>query len=126
MNIYAGLFESMLECCGRTWLRKGPVYTVSMVALGLGVSLNILSVIDLLCLLGILDSPFQSAGSMHPQRYVYSLLCMVFIANSVLARRQFATGRTGPQRCVSAPAYLLGSTVLFLATLAMYWRNALL
>ena len=126
MNIYAGLFESMLDCCGRTWLRNGPVYTVSMVALGLGVSLNILSIIDLLCLLGIVDSPFQDAGSMHPQRYVYSLLCIVFIANSLLARHQFATRRAGSQCAVSAPAYLLGSAVLFLATLAMYWRNALL
>ncbi len=126
MNIYAGLFESMLECCGRTWLRNGPVYTVSMVALGLGVSLNILSIIGLLCLLGIVNSPFQSAGSAHPQRYVYSLLCVVFIANSLLARHQFATRRTGSQCAVSAPAYLVGSAALFLVTLAVYWRNALL
>jgi hypothetical protein len=125
MNIYAGLFESMLECCGRTWLRNGPVYTVSMVALGVGVSLNILSVIDLLCLLGVLSNPYQSAGAMHPQRYVYSLLCIVFIANSLLARRQFSTGRAGPQQCVSAPVYLLCSAALFLASLAMYLHNAL-
>ena len=126
MNIYAGLFESMLDCCGRTWLRNGPVYTVSMVALSVGVSLNILSVIDLLCLLGIVDSPYRSVGSMHPQRYVYSLLCIVFIVNSRLARHQFATRRAGPPCALSAPAYLLGSAAVFLATLAMYWRNALL
>jgi hypothetical protein len=125
MNIYAGLFESMLDCCGRSWLRNGPVYTVSMVALGLGVSLNILSVIDLLCLLGILDNPYQSAGSMHPQRYVYSLLCIVFIANTLMGRRQFITGRAGPQQSVSAPVYLLCSTALFLTTLLMYLHNTL-
>ena len=126
MNLYAGLFESMLECCDRTWLRNGPVYTVSMVALALGVSLNILSIIDLLCLLGIVDSPFESAGSMHPQRYVYSLLCIVFIVNSLLARHQFATRRAGSPCAIAAPAYLLGSAVLFLGTLAVCWRNALL
>ena len=104
MNIYAGLFESMLDCCGRTWLRHGPVYTVSMVALGLGISLNILSVIDLLCLLGVLNNPYRSAGSMHPQRYVYGLLCIVFITNSLLARRQFIRGRAGAKPCVSATA----------------------
>jgi|SRR5665213_1721145 len=125
MNIYAGLFESMLDCCGRSWLRNGPVYTVSMVALGLGVSLNILSVIDLLCLLGILDNPYQSAGSMHPQRHIYSLLCIVFIANTLMARRQFITGRAGPQQSVSAPVYLLCSTALFLTMLLMYLQNTL-
>jgi len=125
MNIYAGLFESMLDSCSRSWLRKGPVYTVSMVALGLGVSLNILSVIDLLCLLGILDNPYQSAGSMHPQHYLYSLLGIVFIANSLLARRQFITRRAGLQQSVSAPVYLLCSAVLFLTTLAIYLRNTL-
>jgi hypothetical protein len=125
MNIYAGLFESMLSCCGRTWLRHGPVYTVSMVALGLGVSLNILSLIDLLVLLGILDNPYRSAGAMHPQRYLYSLLCIVFIANSLLARRQFITRRAGPQQSVSAPAYLICSATVFLATLIMYLLNTL-
>ena len=124
MNLYAGLFESMLDYCGRSWLRNGPVYTVSMVALGLGVSLNILSVIDLLCLLGVVHNPYQSAGSMHPQRYVYSLLCVVFIANSLLARRQFITRRAGPQQSVSAPVYLLCSVALFLSTLLPYLRDA--
>jgi hypothetical protein len=125
MNIYAGLFESMLECCGRSWLRNGPVYTVSMVALGLGVCLNILSVIDLLCLLGVLDNPYQSAGAMHPQRYVYSLLCIVFTANCLLARRQFITGRAGPQQSVSAPVYLLCSAALFLSSHVIYLRSTL-
>jgi hypothetical protein len=125
MNIYAGLFESMLECCGRTWLRNGPVYTVSMVALGLGVSLNILSVIDLLCLLGILNDPYRSVGSIHPQRYVYGLLYIVFIANSLLARRQFIKGHAGPRQRVSAPVYLQCSVALFLITLAMYLHNTL-
>jgi hypothetical protein len=125
MNIYAGLFESMLNCCGRTWLRHGPVYTVAMVALGLGVSLNILSLIDLLGLLGIVDNPYRSAGAMHPQRYIYSLLCMVFIANSLLARRQFITRRAGPQQSVSAPLYLICSAAVFLATLIIYLPNTL-
>jgi len=125
MNIYAGLFESMLECCGRTWLRHGPVYTVSMVALSVGVSLNVLSVIDLLCLLGVLSNPYHSAGATHPQRYVYSLLCIAFIANSLLARRHFITGRAGTQQCVSAPVYLLCSAVLFLATLVIYLHSTL-
>jgi hypothetical protein len=125
MNIYAGLLESMLDCCGRTWLRKGPIYTVSMIALGLGVSLNILSVIDVLCLLGIVNNPYQSAGTLHPQRYVCSLICIVFLANSLLARRQFNTGRAGPQQSVSAPVYLVCSAALFLATLLMYLRNTL-
>jgi hypothetical protein len=125
MHIYAGLFESMLECCGRTWLRKGPVYTVSMVALGLGVSLNILSVIDLLCLLGVLDNPYHSAGSLHPQRYVYGLLYTVFIANSLLARHHLSTGRSAVQQPVLAPMYLLGSAALFLITLVTYLHNTL-
>jgi hypothetical protein len=122
MNIYAGLFDSMLDCCGRTWLRHGPVYTVAMVALGLGVSLNIFSVIDLLGLLGIVSNPYQSAGSMHPQRYAYSVLCIVFIANSLLARRQFIARCAGPQPSVSAPVYLVCSAALFVTTLAMYLR----
>jgi hypothetical protein len=125
MNLYAGLFESMLDCCGRTGLKNWPVYTVSMIALGLGVSLNLLSIIDLLCLLGVLDNPYQSAGAMHPQRYVCSLLCLVFIANSLLARRQIATRRPSPQQSISAPVYLLCSAGLFLATLACYLRNTL-
>ena len=125
MNIYSGLFESMLECYGRTWLRAGPVYTLSMIALGVGVSLNILTVIDLLGLLGIVNNPYRSAGSVHPQHYVYALLCIAFIANSLLARRQFIVGRAGPQHCLSAPVYLLGSAALFLITLAIYMHNAL-
>jgi hypothetical protein len=93
-----------------------------MIALGLGVSLNILSVIDLLGVLGVLSNPYQIAGSMHPQHYVYSLLCIVFIANCVLARRQFITRRAGVQPSVSAPMYLLGSAAVFLTTLAAYLR----
>ncbi len=125
MNIYTGLFESMLDCCGRTWLRNGPVYTVSMLALSLGVSLNILSIIDLLCLLGIVNNPYHGADSAHPQRFVYQLLCIAFIANSLLARRQFIMGRADPRQALSAPVYLLCSAALFLATLVMYLRNTL-
>jgi hypothetical protein len=122
MNVYAGLFESMINCCGRTWLRNGPVYTLSMVALGLGVSLNILSVVNLLSLLGIVDNPYASAGAVHPQHYVEFLICAVFIANSLLARHQLASGRNEPRRSVSAPLYLLCSAALFVITLATSLR----
>jgi hypothetical protein len=98
---------------------------VSMVALGLGVSLNILSLIDLLGLLGIVDNPYRSGGGMHSQRYLYTLLCIVFIANSLLARRQFITRRAVPQQSLSAPMYLICSTAVFLATLIMYLLNTL-
>ncbi|HEX3838816.1 MAG TPA: hypothetical protein VHW25_17820 [Steroidobacteraceae bacterium] len=122
MNLYAGLFESMLNCCGRSWLRNGPVYTVAMVALGVGVSLNLLSLLDLLSLLGIVKDPYASAGALHPQRYVGFLLCSVFIANTLLARHQFSAGPNGRQWCVSAPGYLLCSAALFAVTLVMYLR----
>ncbi len=126
----------MLDYCGRTWLRHGPVYTVSMIALSLGVSLNILSIIDLLCLFGILNHPFQGAGPGHPQRYLYSLLYIAFIANSLLARHQFGTDHAGMRRpdghrarlyatqanWLSAPAYLLGSAGVFLV-LTIYLQN---
>ncbi len=58
MEIYAGLFESMVACCGRIGVRRAPLYTLSMLALGLGLSLNILSVIDLLWTLGVLSNPY--------------------------------------------------------------------
>jgi hypothetical protein len=90
MDIYAGLFDSMLACCGRIGLRQGPVYTVAMMALGLGVSFNILSVIDLLWTLGILNNPYQRGGSVHPQRYLWALLCIAFVVNTLLARHKFS------------------------------------
>jgi hypothetical protein len=134
MNLYAGLFDSMLDCCGRTWLRHGPIYTVATMALALAVSLNILSIIDLLWILGVLDNPYQSAGQLHPQRYVLQLLALVFIVNAILARRHFSTDHfcleqaSGHTRLAQdaqsaarrvAPAYVLGSAALFLSTLSI-------
>jgi hypothetical protein len=135
MNLYAGLFDSMLDCCGRTWLRHGPIYTVATLALALAISLNILSIIDLLWILGVLDNPYQSAGQLHPQRYVLQLLALVFITNAILARRHFSTdhfsveeassAQTGPAQPGHgavrrvAPAYVLGSAALFLSTLSI-------
>jgi hypothetical protein len=127
MDIYTGLFESMLTCCGRIGFRHGPVYTISMMALGLGVCLNILTVIDLLWIMGLLNNPYQNHGGLHPQRYLYALLCTAFIVNTILARHKFSVDH-GP-RCPlmlkransarAALAYVLGSTGLFLITLTL-------
>jgi hypothetical protein len=118
MDIYADLLESMLACCLRLGIRRGPLYTVSMLLLSLGVSLNILSVIDLLWLLGILSNPYQSAATVH---YISALLCIAFVANTILARRQFNSARASrhdpPEVRAAAPAYLLASMALFVASL---------
>ena len=127
MDLYGGLFESMLACCGRFGLRHGPVYTVAMMALGLGVSLNILSVIDLLWTVGILNNPYQAGDGLHPQRYLCALLGIAFIVNTILARHKFSAdhGRLRPSMSrlapppTAAPAYVLGSTGLFLITLTL-------
>ena len=127
MDIYAGLFESMLACCGRIGFRHGPVYTIAMMALGLAVCLNVLSIIDLLWTLGILNNPYQTGGGLHPQRYLCALLCVAFIVNTILARQTFgadqgrhraATSRLATS-ATAAPAYVLGSTGLFLITLSL-------
>ena len=126
MKIYAGLFDFMLAWCARTWLRHGPIYTVAMIALALTVSLNVLSLVDLLWIAGVLHDPYRSAGQFHPQRYVLAVLSVVFIANSLLARRLLSAeirpiGLTprGPPglRRLAAPAYVLGSAATFLSTL---------
>ena len=118
MDIYADLFESMLACCVRLGIRRGPLYTVAMLLLSLGLSLNILSVIDLLWMLGVLSHPYQSAGTMH---YIYALLCIAFVANTILARRQFSGARASlhaaPNVGAAAPAYLLASMALFVTSL---------
>jgi hypothetical protein len=127
MDIYAGLFESMLACCGRIGFRHGPVYTVAMMALGLGVSLNVLSVIDLLWTVGILNNPYQTGGGLHPQRYLCALLAVAFIVNTLLARHKFSAdhARLRPSLprfascAAAAPVYVLGSTGLFLITLTL-------
>jgi hypothetical protein len=127
MDIYAGLFESMLACCGRIGFRHGPVYTVAMITLGLGVSFNILSVIDFLWTLGILNNPYESGGDLHPQRYLCALLCIGFIVNTILARHKFSAdhGSLRPplsrlaRSATAAPAYVLASTGLFLISLSL-------
>jgi hypothetical protein len=123
MDIYGTLLESMMACCGHTWLRRGPVYTLSMLALGLAVCLNVLSIIDLLWTLGLLANPYHSAGNLHPQRYVFALLCVAFMLNSILARIKFTADRKrvrlqhDPASIFAAPTYVLVSTGLFLITL---------
>lgn len=127
MNLYSGLFESMLDCCSRTWLRHGPVYTLAMMALCVGVSLNILSVIDLLWTLGVLNDPYRSHGMLHPQRYLYALLCTVFIANTLLARLKFSADHGSPRptrgtSAAAAPLYILASAALFLVSMMLELR----
>jgi hypothetical protein len=128
MYIYAGLFESMMECCGRFGLlRHGPIYTLTMIALGLAVSLNLLSVIQLLWTFGVLDNPYRIDGDLHSQRYVFGMVYLAFLANTVLARRKFAADqdRLQPIRLHrgAAPLYVLVSTSLFIITLSLSLRN---
>ena len=131
MEIYAGLFESMSDCCGRVGLRAGPIYTLTMMALALGISLNLLSVIDLLWAFGILDNPYRMDGDLHLQHYLFGLLYGAFLANTVLARIKFSAdrrvSRPAPQlrmhlaqlaaSRIAAPVYLTGSAGFFLLTL---------
>jgi hypothetical protein len=125
MDLYGSLLESMMACCGHSGLRRGPVYTLSMLALGLAACLNVLSIIDLLWSLGLLTNPYQSAGELHPQRYVCALVCLAFLLNTFLARLKFSADRDKqriprhPVRAswVAAPTYVVISTGLFLITL---------
>ena len=124
MDLYSELFESMVSCCGRIGLRYGPVNTLAMMALGLGVSLNILTIADVMWTLGLLANPY-STGGLYPQRYLCAMLYMAFLINTILARLKFSTDGTPrriPRRNVSpaaAPTYVLGSAGLFLLTLAV-------
>jgi hypothetical protein len=122
MNLYGNLFESMLAWCGHSWLRRGPVYTLSMLALGLAVCLNLLSIVDLLWTLGIVTNPYDAQGEPHPQHYVWALICLAFLFNTLLARRKFSADcrehlHPGHTSSVAAPTYVLVSTALFLVTL---------
>jgi hypothetical protein len=123
MHLYGNLLESMMAWWGHTWLRRGPVYTLSMLALGVAACLNVLSVIDLLWTLGLLPNPYDSDGQRHPQHYVFALLCVAFLLNSILARLTFradrnrARVRQATASWVAAPTYVLLSTGLFLVTL---------
>jgi hypothetical protein len=134
MQIYSALFDSMIvDCLERMGIRHGLIYTTAMMALGLGLCLNLLSVIDLLWALGVLDNPYTSGSVLHPQHYVYGLLCCGFLANTVLARIKFSRDcqwlRITPERQVPpitvrnssfvrspGPAYVVSSAVLILAT----------
>lgn len=132
MYIYAGLFESMMACCGR-------IYTLTMVALGLGVTLNLLSVIHLLWTLGVLDNPYRLDGDLHAQRFVLGMLYLAFLANTVLARLKFSADqgllprnkiRRGTELTMArltsseaaAPVYVLGSMFIFVLTLSISLR----
>jgi hypothetical protein len=139
MYIYAGLFESMMACCGRAGFRQGPIYTLTMMALGLGVTLNLLSVIHLLWSLGVLDDPYRIDGDLHSQRYVFGMLYLAFLGNTVLARLKFSADqgqlprnriRRGSELTMArltsceaaAPVYVLGSMFLFVLTLSISLR----
>jgi hypothetical protein len=127
MNIYAFLYESLMACCDRGEFRLGIPYTVAMVALGLGLCFNLLSVIDLLWTIRVLHNPYCRDGSLHPEHYVYALLYGGFVANAILARTKFRADchylslmpETLPAPRMPGPAYVLGSAVLFVVTLAL-------
>jgi hypothetical protein len=136
MGFYTDLFESMIYCCDRIGLRHGLAYTVTMITLGLGFCLNLLILINLLWGVGAVHNPYLSAGSLHPQHYVYALLCIGLLANTVLARIKFNADNQfiGPMAEFQAPqvpaskwslirtpgaAYVLGCALLFLVTLTV-------
>jgi hypothetical protein len=136
MHVYTLLYESMLDYCDRAGFRLGLVYTVAMLALGLGLCLNLLSVIDLLWTARVLRSPYYRDGSLHPEHYVYALLYIGFIANTILARIKFSAdcrclsqmaetqtlsipAQEAPSIRTPGPAYLLGSAALFIVTLIL-------
>jgi hypothetical protein len=136
MHIYTLLYESMLDYCERAGFRLGLVYTVAMLALGLGLCLNVLSVIDLLWTARVLHSPYYRDGSLHPEHYVYALLYSGFVANTILARIKFNAdyrrlsqmpaiprlsipAQEAPSIRMPGPAYVLGSTALFVVTLTL-------
>jgi hypothetical protein len=134
MNLHAMLLGSMMDWCDRSAVLNRVAYTAAMMVLGLSVSLNLLSVFNLLWTLGILANPYFTAGRLSPQRYVYAALCIGLAVNMVLARRNFVADReclhlhpqlASPEGAAhplprrTGPFYLLGSIVLFLATLAL-------
>jgi len=140
MYIYAGLFESMMACCGRIGFRHGPIYTLTMIALGLAVTLNLLSVIHLLWTLGVLDQSLPhrrrpAFPAVHPRNALYR----PFLPNTVLARlifsadqgrlplirvkrsTQFTLARLASSTA-AAPVYVFASTSLFIVTLSISLR----
>jgi hypothetical protein len=130
MKLYTRLYESLLEYSG------GCGYTVAMLALGLGLSLNLLSVMNLLWTLRVLHHPYGTAGSLRPEHYVFALLYGGFIANTILARIKYTADRRdldmmselpapamespeAPSAPAPGPAYVLGSAALFAVTLTL-------
>lgn len=121
MSLYSRLYESLLDCCERSGFSRGFVYTAAMLALGVGLCLNLLSVVNLLWALRVLHHPYGSDGSLRPAHYLFALLYGGFIANTILARIRFTADRRGLEPPVPAPgpAYVLGSVVLFAVTLTL-------
>jgi hypothetical protein len=136
MQIYTDLFESMMDWWDRIGFPHGLIYTAAMMALGLGFCLNLLSIVDLLWGLGVLANPYRGDGTLHPQHYLYGVLCCGFIANTVMARIKFSADcqrlRLTPEMHIPhfsmpkislirspGPVYVMGSAVLFLATLTL-------
>ena len=141
MGIYAVLFDSLIGCWYRMGFRHGLVYTAAMMTLGVTFCLNLLSLIDLLWILGVLHDPYLINGARHPAQYVYALLYSALLANSLLGRMKFRADRQclclAPELQMPEPeappvsiprssmirapglAYALGSAVLFVATLIL-------
>ena len=136
MHVYSLLYESMLDYCDRIGFRHGLVYTVAMLALGLGLCLNLLSVIDLLWTARVLRNPYCRDGSLHPEHFVYALLYSGLVANTILARIKFnadcrrlrqmpelptlpVLAQEAPSFRMPGPAYVLGSAALFVVTLIL-------
>lgn len=136
MDFYTDLFESLIYCCDHIGFRHGLVYTFVMFALGLGCCLSLLSLVNLLWTFGVVHNPYRTEGSLHPRHYVYALVCIGFVANTVFARIKFSADRIcmGPSYETRTPqvavtklslvrtpgaAYVLGSALLFLVTLTV-------
>jgi hypothetical protein len=136
MHIYALLYESMMDYCDGIGCRLALTYTVAMAALGLGLCFNLLSIVDLLWTLRVLDNPYGLDGSLQPRHYVLALLYGGIVANTIAARIKFAADRRclslmpemqtpqeAPQPAPSVrmpgPAYLLGSAVVFFLSLTV-------
>ncbi len=122
MNLHSRLYESLLVSCDRSIRGCGLVYTVAMLALGLGIALNLLTVINLLWTLHVLHDPYGRSG-VHPEHYVYALLYGGLLANTILARVKFNADcrrvAEPPALRTSGSAYVLGSAALFGMTLAL-------
>jgi hypothetical protein len=135
MRIYVLLYESMMDYCDDLGCRFGLTYTIAMVALGLGLCFNLLSIVDLLWTVRVLDNPYSQDGSLQPRHYVFALLYGGIVANTIVARIKFSADRRVSQmpemqtpqaapRAVSSvrmpgPAYVLGSAVVFLLSVTL-------